>query len=384
MKYDRKLLEKAVEIYPKGKGRKFVLASELSDKQLSNAIKHIDKYIKPEDVVAFLDSTLFANGKEGVLITLEKVASSDSATSAAYFENFVKAEATANELAVYYADNARRRIKIKTYAIETAALLNTIVKLRDENTAAAPEKEKEAPKPQPQKPAAVAAAEPAKKEEPAKEQRDYGKMLLSVYEMQAKMGDVSAQTECANMYYFGKEIPVDKEKAFYWFEKAANNGSYSSAFNLAVMYNIGEGTKEDKKAAFEWFKKSALGGYALGQFVLGKAYYYDLGLAEKDYNKAYFWLDKAANQHHEEAIKLLEEVKTILEKEKAKNKPEVFVIPDYDGEKLYQYAKKLEKEGRIKDAFECYKKAADERYYPSMVEAAEMILERKAGLGMEK
>ena len=77
MKYDRALLEKAVEIYPKEKGRNFVPASKLSQKQLSAAIKHIDKYIKPEDVVAFLDSTLFLSGKEGVILTLEKIASSD-------------------------------------------------------------------------------------------------------------------------------------------------------------------------------------------------------------------------------------------------------------------------------------------------------------------
>ena len=122
LKYDRKLLEKAVEIYPKEKGRNFVPASKLSQKQLSAAIKHIDKYIKPEDVVAFLDSTLFSSGKEGVILTLEKIASSDSVSSAAYFENFVKAESNLSELTVWYSENTRRRIKIKTYAKETAAL----------------------------------------------------------------------------------------------------------------------------------------------------------------------------------------------------------------------------------------------------------------------
>ena len=112
MKYDRKLLEKAVETYPKITNRNFVLASKLSQKQLSNAIKHIDKFAKPEEVVALLDRTLFSSGKDGILLTTEKIVSSDSVTSGAYFEKFIRAEASVSELTVFYADNARRKIKI--------------------------------------------------------------------------------------------------------------------------------------------------------------------------------------------------------------------------------------------------------------------------------
>ena len=215
MKYDRKLLEKAVEKYPKITSRNFVLASKLSQKQLSNAIKHIDKFAKPEEVVALLDRTLFANGKDGILLTTEKIVSSDSATSGAYFEKFIRAEASVNELAVFYADNARRKIKIKTYAEEAASLLNTIVKLRDEAN------KTEEPKPEPAKPA-VEAPKPASvpKHKSVPEQKKLP---------QDETYYLNMATEC---YKEG-----EYEKALEYFKKAAEKGSVTSAYNVGVFYN---------------------------------------------------------------------------------------------------------------------------------------------------
>ncbi len=363
MKYDRALIEKAVETYPKGPGRKFVLASKLSQKQLSNAIKHIDKYIKPEEVVAFLDNTLFSSGKEGVIITLEKIASSDSVSSAAYFENFIKAEADINELKVWYSENSSRRIKIKTYANESAKLLNTIVKLRDEAGKSAPEKAKtvkaEAVKPAPQK-----KAEKTDKElfEEANEHHraERYKEALALYEKLANKGYVTAQGNCGIMYYWGSGAAENKEKAFYWFEKAAKNGSAVAAYNLGVMYNTGDVVKEDKKTAFYWFEKSAERGYDVGQFLTGKAYANGEG-TKQDYGKAVFWLEKAADQGNAEAQKILRTLKQSLKEEEERKKEEAkpFVVPDLSPEDLFYYAEDCSRKGMHEEAFLCYEKAAE-------------------------
>ena len=336
MKYDRKLLEKAVEKYPKITSRNFVLASKLSQKQLSNAIKHIDKFAKPEEVVAFLDRTLFANGKDGILITTEKIVSSDSATSGAYFEKFIRAEASVNELSVFYADNARRKIKIKTYAEEAASLLNTIVKLRDEAN------KTEEPKPEPAKPA-VEAPKPASvpKHKSAPEQKKLP---------QDETYYLNMATEC---YKEG-----EYEKALEYFKKAAEKGSVTSAYNVGVFYNTGKGVRQDKEEAFRWFEKAAEKGYMLGQYVCGKALIYGTG-TEKDYIKAEFWLKKAADQGDEESANLLRSIRSAVEEAKEAKE---FDIPPYDEDKLFDYSEELYREGKIRESFLCCKKAANMGY----------------------
>lgn len=267
MKYDRKLLEKAVEKYPKITNRKFVLASKLSKKQLSNAIKHIDKFAKPEEVVAFLDRTLFANGKDGILLTTEKIVSSDSATNGAYFEKFIRAEASVNELAVFYADNARRKIKIKTYAEEAASLLNTIVKLRDkaekkeEPKSAERSKPAETAKPKPPKPAVK--VEPPKlltKTEPeiSKPAPSAKEGTYAWYLKKALAGDVRSMLEIADICE--KEGDYYSEEKFYealfWNLRAAEAGSPWGAGNVGKMFENGIGVPANNEIALEWYQKS--------------------------------------------------------------------------------------------------------------------------------
>ncbi len=341
MKYDRRLLEKAVESYKKITNRNFVPASKLSQKQLSNAIKHIDKFAKPEEVVALLDTTLLSNGKSGILLTTEKIVSSDGVNGAAYFEKFVRAECSGEEVKVFYPDNSFRRIKIKTYAEETVSLLSTIVKLRNEYENQAPAKTEEQ-KPEPIKPVVTAKPEPPKpasvpNPEPVPEQKKLPP-------------EETYYLNLANEYYKNGEF----EKSLECFEKAAEKGSVISAYNVGVFYNTGKGVRQDKAEAFRWFEKAAEKGHVLGQYVCGKALAFGTG-TEKDYIKAEFWLKKAADQGDEESAKLLRSIRGAVEEAKEAKE---FDIPPYDEDELFEYSEKLYREGKIRESFLCCKKAA--------------------------
>jgi len=61
------------------------------------------------------------------------------------------------------------------------------------------------------------------------------------------------------------------------------------------MYRRGQGFKRDYDKAFYWYQKSANQGYASAQLNLGNMYYAGFGVA-KDFNKARYWYLKAAAQ----------------------------------------------------------------------------------------
>jgi TPR repeat protein len=53
--------------------------------------------------------------------------------------------------------------------------------------------------------------------------KDYAK-ALELFTKAAEQGHAEAQNELGDMYFYGHGIPVDKEKAGYWYRKAAPQG----------------------------------------------------------------------------------------------------------------------------------------------------------------
>ncbi len=70
---NRKIIETAVDRYEHSKSSFFVKASALKPKQLVNAVKHIAKGEKEENIVAMMDITVLSSGKKGIVITEDKV-----------------------------------------------------------------------------------------------------------------------------------------------------------------------------------------------------------------------------------------------------------------------------------------------------------------------
>ena len=66
------------------------------------------------------------------------------------------------------------------------------------------------------------------------------------------------------MYYSGDGLEQDKQKAVYWFTKAAEQGDAEAQYNLAVMYDKGNGIEQNRslakkyyQQACEWYHKNA-------------------------------------------------------------------------------------------------------------------------------
>ena len=66
-------------------------------------------------------------------------------------------------------------------------------------------------------------------------------------------------------------------------------------FKLGIMYYDGEGVTRDYQQAFTWFKRAADQGHADAQALLGMLYYKGEGVPQ-DYNQAALWLQKAIDQ----------------------------------------------------------------------------------------
>jgi TPR repeat protein len=78
----------------------------------------------------------------------------------------------------------------------------------------------------------------------------------------AETGDTQAEVNLAMLYFNGKGIPRDLEKARHWFTQAAEAGNAQAEFLLAGMYLHGIGVEPDTRAALEWYDKAAAQGHA--------------------------------------------------------------------------------------------------------------------------
>ena len=121
--------------------------------------------------------------------------------------------------------------------------------------------------------------------------------ILSKSEAILKYKDPQLQYEQGEMYYYGKGVPKDNQKAAMWFRKAAEQGHADAQFVLGLMYAKDEGLEKNDWKATEWFRKAAEQGHADSQFNLGVRYGFGRGV-RKDYGLAFNCYQKAANQGH--------------------------------------------------------------------------------------
>lgn len=72
----------------------------------------------------------------------------------------------------------------------------------------------------------------------------------------------------------------------------AENGDAKSQTNLGILYYNGKGVLKDYDKAFEWLKKAAEQGEAEAQFILGEIYIEGKG-ALKSFKNAKYWIQLA-------------------------------------------------------------------------------------------
>ena len=108
--------------------------------------------------------------------------------------------------------------------------------------------------------------------------------------------NAKAQYYLGSMYYLGIGVERNLKTAHRWIKKSAEQGYADAQQNLALMYEQGKGTKKNPILANKWRLKSAASGNRDEQYSLGVAY-----LDAEDYDNAYIWLEKSANQEHAKA-----------------------------------------------------------------------------------
>lgn len=125
------------------------------------------------------------------------------------------------------------------------------------------------------------------------------------YTQAAEQGDIEAQTKLAGMYYDGKGIVQDRERALRLYHTAAQAG------NAVAQYSYAYGqywTKGRYKEGLEWMRKSARQNFAPAQYLLYVAYQKGRGV-EPNFEKAVEWLRRAADQDYAHATRNLTAMK---------------------------------------------------------------------------
>ena len=112
----------------------------------------------------------------------------------------------------------------------------------------------------------------------------------------AAQGLSVAQFNLGAMYARGEGVEKDSRQAAEWYRKAAEQGYALAQHNLALLYLSGEGVTQDHAEAFRWEQEAAKLGDQNAQFGLGILYARGHDGLPSDYNEAYKWIARAAEQ----------------------------------------------------------------------------------------
>ena len=119
-------------------------------------------------------------------------------------------------------------------------------------------------------------------------------------------GNEKSQCYLGDFYSEENSDHLDYPEAVYWYQLSANQGNYKARMQLATIYDGGflKG-KDTKRRGIECFRELADEGFPTAQCILGMKYLFGDGV-EENRGIAVKWLKKAAEQGHDEAIRLLE------------------------------------------------------------------------------
>ena len=296
---------------------RFQPADQVKEKALQGAIQQYAKGVAQSDVLMLMDTTLFSSGKEGFLLTEERLYSSyfkdDPVATELKGLQRVEVSSGDNKIICTYQNGTSQAHYASIYAQYIADVLTAFVAARDQQPAQgkklspleqaiaqrlAAKKEAESKKsqttPEPIKVAPSQIRQWARKGRELYQQGDYAEAFKS-FRLAAYSGDVQAQYWMGVMFREGQGTFTDYAKAMEWFRKAAEQGSYYAENAIGNLYDKGKGVDKDYAEAFQWYEKAAQQGYARAQFNVGNMYYTGQGV-EKDYEKTFYWYQKSAEQ----------------------------------------------------------------------------------------
>lgn len=143
------------------------------------------------------------------------------------------------------------------------------------------------------------------------------KAAVEWYRKAAEQGHAEAYYKLGAIYEHGaNDVKSNAQESTRLYQIAASEmdvfaqkGSADAQHVLAGMYQQGQGVGKDMAMALRWWEKSALQGHVLAQLSLGRLYAQGDDVPRDTYQAA-FWLDMAAAQGEQEAVALLNELKS--------------------------------------------------------------------------
>jgi TPR repeat protein len=123
--------------------------------------------------------------------------------------------------------------------------------------------------------------------------------------------NADAQHRLAVKYANGDGVPVDMQKAAYWFGKAAEQGHARAQYNIGVMYARGDGVAQQYRQAASWYRKAADQGHVDAQRGLALLYAKGEGVP-KDLERSYFWLLLASVDGDQDVVRVRKAVESQL------------------------------------------------------------------------
>jgi hypothetical protein len=123
-----------------------------------------------------------------------------------------------------------------------------------------------------------------------------------LFALQAKSqeGDPAAEVDLSYVYYLGKYIPQDYQKAYDWSLESAIQGNIPAERNIATFYEKGSAVHSNQPRAFAWFLKAARQGDPAAERAVGVRLQFGVGTA-RNARAAVDWYRKAAVQGETEA-----------------------------------------------------------------------------------
>jgi TPR repeat protein len=116
------------------------------------------------------------------------------------------------------------------------------------------------------------------------------------YQPAVKSDHAPALNNLATIYRLGQGVPIDLERAFNMYKKAAGEHTLAK-YNLGKMYFKGQGVERSPHDAAIWYYKSALDNFLKSIYKLATLYENGIGVS-LDIARAKAWYEVAAKMGH--------------------------------------------------------------------------------------
>jgi|GEM_PF-1528350 len=100
-------------------------------------------------------------------------------------------------------------------------------------------------------------------------------------------------------FYFGKDVPVNYNKAYSYFKKSAKTGFAPAQYNLGIMYLNQQGVEKDVQKAISYFMLASDQNYTNAQVQLGNLYFNGKELPKNLERALSFYRDACKNGHQD-------------------------------------------------------------------------------------